>query len=315
MCKWWICTADCLISCNQSLFSEVSAVHFFLHYEAYISAAPYVWLICIVWCILKYSPTLAILHFAYITIFCCINIAHLMHLNGNHVCVMLIVLLCVFIFASFFAILHFDDTVFWVYQSLCWLISICKYVADIFQSNYCNEVWWTLFQICSLNYEYTSMNKFFSFEIPTAPAIKRIKCLSPLLLKTPRADLPLHITSKGTYLLSPSLTFLVRSLHSEWGQWSFYCCWTGSIKIENLLIAGRSGASPVSAVRMGCMNVAPGEEAGFEDSIEGIVFVDMVEHNATPIRYIIQWKQRVYVRGAFEESGWITASVSYCYVR
>uniref|UniRef100_A0A914ZL04 Fibronectin type-III domain-containing protein n=1 Tax=Parascaris univalens TaxID=6257 RepID=A0A914ZL04_PARUN len=73
--------------------------------------------------------------------------------------------------------------------------------------------------------------------------------------------------------------------------------------------AGRSGASPISAVRMGCMNVAPGEEAGLEDNIEGIVFVDMIEHNAIPIRYIIQWKQRVYVRGAFEESGWITASI------
>uniref|UniRef100_A0A914R2Q3 Chromo domain-containing protein n=1 Tax=Parascaris equorum TaxID=6256 RepID=A0A914R2Q3_PAREQ len=58
-----------------------------------------------------------------------------------------------------------------------------------------------------------------------------------------------------------------------------------------------------------------GEEAGLEDNIEGIVFVDMIEHNAIPIRYIIQWKQRVYVRGAFEESGWITASVSYCHLR
>ncbi|KHN84681.1 hypothetical protein Tcan_11399 [Toxocara canis] len=78
---------------------------------------------------------------------------------------------------------------------------------------------------------------------------------------------------------------------------------------ESSAHAGLSGASPVSMVRVGCMNVAPSEGTEFEDSIQGTVFIEMSEHNATPIRFIVQWKQRVYVRSIFEESGWITASI------
>ncbi|VDK50782.1 unnamed protein product [Anisakis simplex] len=77
------------------------------------------------------------------------------------------------------------------------------------------------------------------------------------------------------------------------------------------LISGRSGVSPISGVRMGCMNVASSDGTEFEDSIEGLVFIDLTKHVDIPVRYIVQWKQRVYVRGVFEESGWITASIEH----
>ncbi|VDN00071.1 unnamed protein product, partial [Onchocerca ochengi] len=73
--------------------------------------------------------------------------------------------------------------------------------------------------------------------------------------------------------------------------------------------ASRTENSPIKSVQLGCMDtITLHEYNNFEDTIEGLIFVNINETEQYPIRYIVQWKQRTYDGSATEENGWITAS-------
>lgn len=58
------------------------------------------------------------------------------------------------------------------------------------------------------------------------------------------------------------------------------------------------------------MDIVTSQESNdFEDTIDGLIFVNVDETKQYPIRYIVQWKQRTYDGSPTEENGWITASV------
>ncbi|KAL3990580.1 hypothetical protein ACH3XW_32355 [Acanthocheilonema viteae] len=74
--------------------------------------------------------------------------------------------------------------------------------------------------------------------------------------------------------------------------------------------ASRTEYSPIKSVQLGCMNVVTSHEPNdFEDTVDGLVFVNINETVKYPIRYIVQWKQRTYDGSPTEENGWITASI------
>ncbi|VDN19837.1 unnamed protein product [Gongylonema pulchrum] len=73
--------------------------------------------------------------------------------------------------------------------------------------------------------------------------------------------------------------------------------------------AGRTENSPIRSVRVGCMDLGSVEHDDYEDTIEGLIFVDLDEQHRHPTRYIVQWKQRTYDGSPTEENGWITASI------
>uniref|UniRef100_A0A0N5AQ37 Fibronectin type-III domain-containing protein n=1 Tax=Syphacia muris TaxID=451379 RepID=A0A0N5AQ37_9BILA len=71
----------------------------------------------------------------------------------------------------------------------------------------------------------------------------------------------------------------------------------------------KSGTSPIKAVRVGCMNVITNNENSYEDGFEASVFIDITRRYDGPIRYVVQWKQKITAYDKVEESDWITASV------
>uniref|UniRef100_A0A1I7V8N0 Fibronectin type-III domain-containing protein n=1 Tax=Loa loa TaxID=7209 RepID=A0A1I7V8N0_LOALO len=74
--------------------------------------------------------------------------------------------------------------------------------------------------------------------------------------------------------------------------------------------ASRTEHSPIKNVQLGCMDVVTSQEHNnFEDTIEGLIFININETEQYPIRYIIQWKQRTYDGSITGENGWITASI------
>ncbi|VDN92053.1 unnamed protein product [Brugia pahangi] len=74
--------------------------------------------------------------------------------------------------------------------------------------------------------------------------------------------------------------------------------------------ASRTDHSPIKSVQLGCMDVVTSQDVNdFEDTIEGLVFVNTNETEQYPIRYIVQWKQRTYDGSPTGENGWITASI------
>uniref|UniRef100_A0A0R3RYP7 Fibronectin type-III domain-containing protein n=1 Tax=Elaeophora elaphi TaxID=1147741 RepID=A0A0R3RYP7_9BILA len=74
--------------------------------------------------------------------------------------------------------------------------------------------------------------------------------------------------------------------------------------------ASRTEHSPIKSVQLGCMDTVTSPEANdFEDTIEGLIFVNINETEQHPIRYIVQWKQRTYDGSPTGENGWITASI------
>ena len=76
---------------------------------------------------------------------------------------------------------------------------------------------------------------------------------------------------------------------------------------------GTDGKSIIDSVEILCINPSISDSVtGFVDSltakIAGIIKADFV----APVRYIVQWKQMVLLRGGIsEETKWITASVSH----
>ncbi|KAM3727892.1 Cell adhesion molecule Dscam2 [Dirofilaria immitis] len=74
--------------------------------------------------------------------------------------------------------------------------------------------------------------------------------------------------------------------------------------------ASRTENSPIKSVQLGCMDIVTSHEHNdFEDTIEGLIFMNINETEQYPIRYIVQWKQRTYDGSPTEENGWITASI------
>lgn len=61
--------------------------------------------------------------------------------------------------------------------------------------------------------------------------------------------------------------------------------------------------------------VTSSESTDSEDTIDGLVFVNLNETEQYPIRYIVQWKQRTYDGSPTEENGWITASVCQVFMK
>ncbi|CAB3410249.1 unnamed protein product [Caenorhabditis bovis] len=76
--------------------------------------------------------------------------------------------------------------------------------------------------------------------------------------------------------------------------------------MESSANSGKIGSSPVSTVELLCQ--MPSSTPEFLDSFEGIIGITKTRP-AGPIQFVVQWKQRSYALGYYDESQWITASV------
>ncbi|VDM50095.1 unnamed protein product [Toxocara canis] len=70
-----------------------------------------------------------------------------------------------------------------------------------------------------------------------------------------------------------------------------------------------NGRQAVKSLRVGCMDVGYSINDGYEDSVEGILLIELFSEVRVPLRYVLQWKQRTFALGFYDESPWITSSV------
>uniref|UniRef100_A0A8R1I7D4 Fibronectin type-III domain-containing protein n=1 Tax=Caenorhabditis japonica TaxID=281687 RepID=A0A8R1I7D4_CAEJA len=76
--------------------------------------------------------------------------------------------------------------------------------------------------------------------------------------------------------------------------------------IESSAHSGKVGSSPVSSAELLCQ--MPSATVDLDDSFEGLLGLTKVRPSG-PVQYVVQWKQRTYALGYYDESQWITASV------
>ncbi|CAI5455360.1 unnamed protein product [Caenorhabditis angaria] len=76
--------------------------------------------------------------------------------------------------------------------------------------------------------------------------------------------------------------------------------------VESSAHAGKVGSSPISSIELLCQ--MPSATPDLDDSYEGLIGLSKTRPSG-PIQYVIQWKQRTYSMGKYDESNWITASV------
>ncbi|ULT81948.1 hypothetical protein L3Y34_011721 [Caenorhabditis briggsae] len=76
--------------------------------------------------------------------------------------------------------------------------------------------------------------------------------------------------------------------------------------LESTAHSGKVGSSPVSTIELLCQ--MPSATPDLDDSFEGLLGLTKVRPSG-PVQYVVQWKQRTYALGYYDESQWITASV------
>ncbi|CAD6187438.1 unnamed protein product [Caenorhabditis auriculariae] len=75
--------------------------------------------------------------------------------------------------------------------------------------------------------------------------------------------------------------------------------------VESSAHTGRVGSSPISSVELLCQS--PSTTYEMLDTYEGIIGLSRTRSSG-PVQFVVQWKQRTYALGYYDESQWITAS-------
>ncbi|VDM54372.1 unnamed protein product [Angiostrongylus costaricensis] len=86
-------------------------------------------------------------------------------------------------------------------------------------------------------------------------------------------------------------------MHDGWRYWA-----------ASSADSAKVGSTAVLSVHLLCQNSVLDEEFG--ESVEGFLSISLIRP-VGPTRFVVQWKQRTEMKGHYEESQWITASVEH----
>ncbi|CAJ0934666.1 unnamed protein product, partial [Mesorhabditis belari] len=79
---------------------------------------------------------------------------------------------------------------------------------------------------------------------------------------------------------------------------------------ESAANSSKVGSNPLASVQLLCQTSAS-IESDFDESITGRLGLVVKRGAIAPTRYIIQWRQRTFTMGFYDETQWITASIEH----